>query len=415
MKSLILKIKFSFLLIPLLNSHSFSQAASCIHGGGVRYLLDAYLGSVGACNCEKAGVILYDFPKCNTNPYIIKFEDNFDGNVLDTSKWEIQPWGQGSLKDDANVGYYSTDNAIVQNGICSITAKKETVLRRAVSWKNDSTILTDGEPNLRTYNFTSSNLWTKEKFFQGKYEIRCRMPKGNGFWPAFWMFGGKRWNEIDVFDNYYSTTKLINSIGHDFDGFGRPSGCNMSYVGFDFSQWHTFSCIFDFDKISFLVDDELIRVVHRIITLDGYPVVCGDKIDFGTYYQLKSYPIERMSIIINLALISEKGPGSSLQIDSTTPFPSSFDVDYVKMWEREPIEEYLTAQPNPTADTFKVNSNSSIITLEIHNVNGEMIYKSEMTSPTFSIDLSSQPNGIYFLTARLSNSYRTLKIIKYAP
>ncbi len=138
---------------------------------------------------------------CNTNPYILVFEDNFDGDSLDTSKWEIQGWGQGSLTTDNHQQYYTLGNVSVSSGICSIITRQDTVLRRAVSWLPDSAILSDSLPNLRTFYFTSANLWTLQKFRHGRYEIRCRIPSGHGFWPAFWTYGADTAgsSEIDVF------------------------------------------------------------------------------------------------------------------------------------------------------------------------------------------------------------------------
>ena len=385
---------------------------NCVHGGGIPYLLDAYLASIGACNCQKEAAFLYSFPSCGKEPYEIEFEDDFTGNTLDTSKWEIQNYAQGATLVGQNIEYNSLDNAEISDGICHLTAKKEKVLRRLVYWKDSSEILFDGLPNLREYNYTSSNLWTKRKFFHGKYEIRCRMPQGHGFWPAFWMFGGKRWNEIDVFDNYDGINKFVTSIGHDYENNGTASGCNASYSGYDFSQWHTFTCIFDFDKISILIDGHLVRLIHRIITLSGEPVNCGDNIGTGTYYFLKSYPIEKMAIIINLALISENGPGASVPVDGTTPFPSSFDIDYVRMWKRNPEIDSISIQPNPTANKITVNSNHKITLIQIINMNGEIVSENKLYANYFVADLINFPIGIYFVKVNLVEGFKTFKVVK---
>ena len=37
------------------------------------------------------------FDQCDYNPWGLVFEDNFDGNQLDSSKWELRPWGYGSF------------------------------------------------------------------------------------------------------------------------------------------------------------------------------------------------------------------------------------------------------------------------------------------------------------------------------
>ena len=42
--------------------------------------------------CEgQQDVPIETFNQCNSNPLVLVFEDNFDGNSLDFSKWQIQP------------------------------------------------------------------------------------------------------------------------------------------------------------------------------------------------------------------------------------------------------------------------------------------------------------------------------------
>lgn len=343
----------------------------------------------------------------------MEFEDNFDGISLDTSKWEIQPWGQGALKNSVYMEVNLLENVQLSDGICHITAKKEKVTRRVVNWQSDSEIMSDGLPNLRNYNYTSANIWTKQKFFHGKYEIRCRLPEGKGFWPAFWMFGGKRWNEIDVFDAYSGTKKWVTSIGHDFDGTGSSNGCNDSRSGYDLTEWHNFTCLFDFDKIAFLIDGSPTRIIHRILTSTGQPVDCDDNIGIGSYNQLKSFPIERMSIILNMALIAENSGGSFIPVDESTPFPSSFEIDYVKKWKKEAFEEVVSLQPNPTLDgKIRLKTNSIVSKVNIYNIEGKVIYQNVEFDINSVIDISSQPDGIYLLKAQLSNSNSTFKFVK---
>ena len=71
-------------------------------------------------------------------------------------------------------------------------------------------ILEDGCVNLRDYHYTSAQLWTKPVFSEGIIEAKIKMPKGKGFWPAFWMFTGQAETgsdssfEIDVFEFVYN-------------------------------------------------------------------------------------------------------------------------------------------------------------------------------------------------------------------
>lgn len=385
---------------------------SCVHGEGISYLLNAYLASIGACKCERSGVLLTSFPKCETGPFVLEFEDNFDKDSLDLEKWEL-PGGRGAVEGAQNLGVYSLNNVTVAEGTCFLTGKREHVTTRVVSWEDDNKIMQDGLPNLRDFDLTSGMIRTKQKFFYGKYELRCKMPQGNGFWPAFWTFGGQRWNEIDFFDNYAGTKEFVHSVGHDYTGSGKPNGCNFTRKGYDFTKWHTFTCIFDYDKMDVLIDGESVRTVYRVITPTRQPIFCGDKIDNGTYYELMGYPMEPMNILLNLALTSVKGPGGSVPIDETTPFPSSFEIDYVRFWKRVP--ELVTLYPNPCQDIAKLYSNTLIKSVKICDLNGNTVYSSTPNSTELIVDLSSHQDGIYVLTAELEGVSKSVKIVKLSP
>src|SRR6476469_3610276 len=82
------RILFLFLLSPSLQTSAQLTTAHCVHSSGIKYVLDAYLGSIGACNCERTGVYLFHFPPCSEDPYVPDFEDDFNGTELDTSKWQ---------------------------------------------------------------------------------------------------------------------------------------------------------------------------------------------------------------------------------------------------------------------------------------------------------------------------------------
>src|SRR5438046_10728640 len=83
--------------------------------------------------------------KCS-DTYTLEFEDDFDGDHLDTiHNWHLQGFSQGELSEPNNSkqGYYTYDNVKVYDGICQIAVKHETVQRKAVSWKPATDTLSD--------------------------------------------------------------------------------------------------------------------------------------------------------------------------------------------------------------------------------------------------------------------------------
>ncbi len=68
--------------------------------------------------------------------------------------------------------------------------------------------------------------------------------------------------------------------------------------------------------------------------------------------------------------------------------------------------------PNPTTSVFSISSlEEKIIEIEIHNIVGELIYKTSTTTPQTTIDLSKQPKGIYFVQVTDTNKNVTNKKI----
>ena len=304
----------------------------------------------GQTICEGQQVVPVEtFNLCNTDPLVLVFEDNFDGNNLDLSIWEIRDWAEGALYGSGGAAqeFNTLDNAIVSNGTLKIVAKDETVQRKAVSWLPDNEILSDGLPNLRTYYYTSSNIWTKSKFHYGKYEARIKIPKGKGFWPAFWMFGDDpNYNEIDVFEfwNEYDAwgnfdPSKLSKIHHmtmhsDFDGDGNKSMCPTKYSGVDFSQdFHVFTLIWEKNKIEWYVDGILKRTDYRYYTILGQATGCIIN-EWGEYILNKIYTNDPMAIILSLAIQSGSNSPNSL-----TPFPSQLEVDWVRYYRRCPCQD----------------------------------------------------------------------------
>ncbi len=336
-------------------------------------------------NCD-IGTFFPDqqFDQCNNDSWVLVYEDNFNGNTLNLSRWEIQSWGQGALYGNGGASreYNTLDNAIVSDGILKIIAKKETVLRRAISWKPDDEILEDGLPNLRIYNYTSSNIWTKPKFGHGKYEAKIKIPKGKGFWPAFWTFGGNPWNEIDVFEfwnekdsgNNYDSTKLSKvhhmTAHYDFDNDGGTNMCPSSYLGVDFSQdFHTFTMIWEKNKIEWYVDGVLKRRDCRYYTSFFQETGCTIYA-WNMYFLNKIFPQDPMAIILNLAI--QNGDNSP---NNSTPFPSQMEIDWVKYYQRNPCQNLNITDYSQ----FPLNN-------QVYNV---MVGKSVIINCNFTV-LSSQ-------------------------
>jgi beta-glucanase (GH16 family) len=163
--------------------------------------------------------------------------------------------------------------------------------------------------------------WTGER---GVFEIRTKVPRGRGLWPAFWLNPqDQTWPpEIDVFeivDNGKDTTKhsfhFLHGVGSDNakEKLSRLDGGHAYNPGVDYSDaFHVFSAEWTAERVRHFVDGAL--VVDR-----EYRWVHDDGADGGAAH-----------VLVNLA-VGGKWPGPPT---SETPFPARLDVDYIRVWQR---------------------------------------------------------------------------------
>lgn len=133
--------------------------------------------------------------------WILVWHDEFNGSEIDESKWQFEEncWGGGN---DEQQCYVKDDhNAFVEHGILTLRAIKKQTTGPATpqDWNESS--------GTKTLPYSSARLRTKDRadWQYGRFEIRAKMPQGQGTWPAVWMlpsdfvYGG--WaasGEIDI-------------------------------------------------------------------------------------------------------------------------------------------------------------------------------------------------------------------------
>ncbi len=286
---------------------------------------------------QKQKIVAAADGKYKEDKWVLKFEENFD-KPLDLTIWKLREYSQGSLSTEGVEGYYTLDNIKIENGICKIIPKKETLIRKAVSWQPDSLKLSDGLPNIRTYYNTSSWIETKKTYSYGKFEVRCKIPKEKGFWPSFWMYGENKgvnneidvfefWNEENIFGKYNS--KKLSMVNHMTAHYNRKMS-SKKYEGPDYSKdFHTYAVVWDSTKIEWYVDGELKRIHTKYITKSGKNVEAKNVKAGVTYYLNPVFPKDPMNIILNLAI--QKGKNKP----DVSTYNSLFEIDYVKYYEAE--------------------------------------------------------------------------------
>lgn len=222
-------------------------------------------------------------PAITSTPVGYLFNDEFNGTSLDTSKWRT---------------YINVSSL----GLSTFYPSQ-------VSVSNGALHLTAADAN------TSGAVSTIGLFsFQyGKAEARIRVPKGQGFWPAFWLLtihdndSFQSRQEIDIMEDRGSDTSRTNFYVHwGVSGNIGSIGSFYSDPSIDYSlDYHIYRFDWQTGRAEFYVDDVL-----------------------RFSYMSSNVPSDPMKILFDLA-VGGSFPGNP---DSTTPFPSSMDVDYVRVW-----------------------------------------------------------------------------------
>jgi beta-glucanase (GH16 family) len=221
------------------------------------------------------------------------FQDEFDGTVLNEQLWETQfPWG----RDRSAVGelqLYAPDAFRVANGTLSIEAAP----------------LPPGASHPYASGIITSHKSFATRF--GRFEIRCKVPKGKGLWPAFWLLPtDTSWPpEIDVFEVLGDSTNTVHMTSHWLEN-GEHHKSNAEFSGPDFSAgFHTFALEWSKTSIVWFVDGiERHRIENR-----GFR---------GEMY-----------LLANLA-VGGSWPGAP---DASTVFPSTFQIDYIRAYQSDPV------------------------------------------------------------------------------
>ncbi len=348
-------------------------------------------------------LMLLSFP-LYAQQWQLVWSDEFNGTGLDQSKWSyqigtgFQGWGNNELQ------YYTNRpvNVDVFDGNLWIVAQRE---------------------NFGGMQYTSARIRTRNKgdWRYGRIEMRAKLPRGRGIWPAFWMmptdevFGGwPRSGEIDIMEligqqpnRVYGTIHFATpSLQHQYQGtfYTLPQGTFND-------DYHLFWIEWQQNEIKWYVDSTL--YFTRV------PAHLG-----GANWPFN----ERFHIILNVA-VGGNWPGSP---DSTTVFPQSMVVDYVRVYQRSPLSAQSTPEkpthfaleqnyPNPfnptTTLTYQLATPSDV-NLEVFDMLGKKIatlVNARQDAGSYKVNFNAAQynlsSGVYFYKLTAGTFSQTRKMI----
>ncbi len=236
------------------------------------------------------------------------WSEDFDKEgLVDTAYWSYDEgdhgWGNNELQ------YYTKsdkENAVVQNGVLKITAKKDGALPKG---------------------YSSARLVTKNKIFRkyGYIEVRAKLPQGVGTWPAIWMlpeenkYGG--WpssGEIDIMEHVGYDPGNVHGTVHTL-AFNHTRGTQkgkIEEVPTFAESFHLYAIDWQADKIDFYIDGKWYHTFEN--TKNGF----------------EEWPFDHeFHLILNLAVGGNWGGAKG--IDENI-WPQTLEIDYIRWYFQKP-------------------------------------------------------------------------------
>lgn len=237
------------------------------------------------------------------------WSDEFDAMAIDPAKWNTVmdfPGRLGGHYHNPTYGSYALDeNVVLRHGQLHLIT-------------DDEPVIGDDPPGEYAYSegFISSHDLFSHVY--GYWEICARFPAGKGLWPAFWLIPQDRtWPpEFDIAEWFGGIEGLHQGLAYGPDRTDVTWRSEWSYGAAPTEGWHTYGLRWKPDRVTFYVDGEPTYDVE------------GDFV-----------PDKPMYVVLNSGTWAPDDRGGPP--DETTPFPNSFDVEYVRVYD-----ERLSEQPD---------------------------------------------------------------------
>ena len=238
------------------------------------------------------------------------WNDEFDGPKLDYSKWEIEVNAFGGGNNELQIYTDRKENVRIEDGRLILQARKD----------NHGIAGTVRE-------YSSGRIRSKNRgdWKYGKFEIRAKLPGGQGVWPAIWMLPTDEvygtWassGEIDIVEFKGQEPNVIWGTLHYGKQWpdNKHSGSQFRSPDVDFTRdFHTFTLEWEEGVVRWFIDGKLYQTQTQWESAGG---------KFPAPFD------QNFHMVLNLAV----GGGFVGNPDASTKFPAQFEVDYVRVFQK---------------------------------------------------------------------------------
>ena len=266
--------------------------------------------------------------KLSKKGYTLKWEDNFDGDSLNRDDWNVELHEPGWVNNELQAYVDSTDNIEVKDGHLVLKPKKTK----------------DG------YTSGRVNTQGKHDFKYGIFEARVKVPKGQGYLPAFWMMPTDenlygQWpkcGEIDIAEVMGQETDKLYGTIH----FGKPhkeTQGTYKTTKKDFSdEYHTVAVEWVPGRITWYVDG-----VKYHEARDWYTANEGDDpLTFPAPFDQDFYMI--LNLAVGGSWVGNINDDTIADMDN-----QAYEIDYVRAYQKAKYDE-SNVEAVPASDGIKL-------------------------------------------------------------
>jgi len=251
--------------------------------------------------------------------YKLVWADEFDRDGKpDPKNWTYE---NGFVRN-RELQWYQPDNAVCKGGMLVIEGRRER--KPNPNYKQGSQ---NWKENRKNAEYTSSCVLTRglHSWQYGRFEVKARIKTKAGLWPAIWFLGIEgEWpsnGEIDLME-FYKGNILANACwGTQKRWNAKWDSSKTPVASFGDPKWdekfHIWRMDWDEDSIKLFLDDKLLNTIDLKKTIN--PTDKGPKNPFHQPHY----------ILLNLAIGGDAGGDPS-----KTEFPTLYEIDYVRVYQR---------------------------------------------------------------------------------
>ncbi|MDD5262303.1 MAG: family 16 glycosylhydrolase [Methylacidiphilales bacterium] len=267
--------------------------------------------------------------------WTMTFHDEFDGATVDMTKWCAAGWhnatatGDGWPTNDQQIGLIRSSNATVSGGTLKLTARAESVTSSGRFFPYTTAML-------HSWGIPGQPTPAQFKQSYGVFEARIYLPAVSATdsrvagWPAFWMnTDDYPWptNEIDVAEFHSIPGSHLHSAGRPDDWMDPLK--NFDVPGVWSNSWHTYSVLWTPTQLDFYYDGVKKGTITKEVS--GVP--------------------DAVILVYDI--------GNRTDTPLPTVFPSTMQVDYIRVWQGTAGTSAPTITTQPANKTVTVGQTAT--------------------------------------------------------